>query len=52
MKRIVQGDTIKDLMTAEDNAIASTILEPQDGIDIRACAEAIRFCVIEQGGIR
>ena len=34
MGRIVERDTIENLMTAEDNTIAITIVEPQDGIDM------------------
>jgi hypothetical protein len=52
MKRIVQSDTIENLMTAEDDAIAIAIIEPQDWIDERACVAAVRFCVIEERGSR
>jgi hypothetical protein len=52
MRRIVQSDTIENLMTAEDDAIAIAIIKPQDWIDERASVAAGRFWVIEERGAR
>ena len=51
MKRVVQSDTVENLMTAEDDAIACAIVEPQDRIDERALAAAVRFCISEERGV-
>jgi hypothetical protein len=34
MDRIVESDAIENLMTAEDDAIAIAIVEPQQGIEV------------------
>ena len=48
MKGIAQSDTIEDLMTAEDDAIAIAIIEPQGRVDEGATVAAGRFGVIEE----
>ena len=52
MKGVAQSDTIEDLMTAEDDAIAIAIIEPQDRVDEGASVAAVRFGVIEERGAR
>ena len=52
MKRIVQRDTIENLMPAADDAKAGAIIEPQDWIDKSTFVAAVRFCVIEERKFR
>ncbi len=48
MKRIVQSDTIENLMAAEDDAIAITVIKPEEGIDESACVVGVGFQAVEQ----
>jgi hypothetical protein len=52
MKGVAQSDTIEDLMTAEHDAIAIAIIEPQSRVDKGAAVAAGRFGVIEERGAR
>jgi hypothetical protein len=48
--RIIQSHPIENLMTAEEDAIASAIVEPQTRINMRALVAGVGFGVREERG--
>jgi len=47
---IIQSHTIENLMTAEEDAIASAIVEPQARINMSALVAGVGFAVREERG--